>query len=516
MSNKSIRMVELKQLLRLHHQGMSSREIQQHLRISRTTVLRYIGIYKDKSLNYEQTVQMSDAQLEALFIDDPSGSENEKHNKLYTYFAKEEKELKSPGVTLQQWWTEYKAIYPDGFSYPHFCWLFRAWRKQSEVTMHIEHKAGDKMFVDYTGKKLQITDRKTGQTKEVEVLVSILGSSQLIYVEATYTQQKEDFIYGVQNALWYFGGTPKAIVTDNLKTAVTKSCKYEPKLNETFSYFALHYGTTILPTRSYKPRDKALVEGAVKIVYQRIFALLRKQTFYNIGELNKAIRKHLEHLNTKAFSGRDYGRKQLFEETEKSHLNPLPAERYELKEFALATVQKNGHIWFGQDSQYYSVPYQYVGKKVKVAYTQRVVEIYHSHNRIAFHTRSNKAGRYSTLVEHMASTHRFVSEWNPDTFINWAAQIGQFTKTLIVKILNQKHHPEQGYKACLGILSFAKKTGPQRLENACKRAVKHEAYGYSSIKKMLENGVDRIEDEQQTTSCSLPEHANIRGADYYH
>ncbi len=268
----------------------------------------------------------------------------------------------------------------------------------------------------------------------------------------------------------YFNGTPRAIVPDNLKSGVNKSSPYEPELNEDFRNFALHYGTCILPTRSRKPKDKALVENAVRIVYYRIFAELRDRIFFSLDDLNEAIWKELDKYNMVNFQGRDYSRNDLFKEVEEKELRPLPENRYEIKEYSQLTVNKNCHIWLKCDEHYYSVPFKYIGNKVKVSYSKRLVEIYHKYTRIAVHKRDYGKYRYSTVKEHMPSHHQFVSDWNPEKFINWASGIGKGTEQYIREILDRKQHPEQGYKSCLGILKHAKTHGKERLENACQRA----------------------------------------------
>jgi len=281
----------------------------------------------------------------------------------------------------------------------------------------------------------------------------------LTYVEAVESQRKEDFISAVENALHYFGGVPKGIVPDNLKSAVFESSKYEPLLNKTFEDFALHYKTTILPTRSYKPKDKSLVEGAVKIVYNRIFAEIGENIFFSLSELNNTIRQELEKYNNIKLTGRQSSRRQIFEESERSELMALPIERYEIKGYHQATVCKSSHVWFGIDEHYYSVPFKYMNKRVEIIYTKTMLEIYYEQERISCHVRDRKSFGYSTIGDHMPTTHQFVADWNPDKFIKWASDIGSPTEEYIRKILLSKAHPEQAYKSCIGILSFGKKFG---------------------------------------------------------
>ena len=349
----------------------------------------------------------------------------------------------------------------------------------------------------------------------LKIICTILGASQLMYVEASCSQQKGDFLKSLANSLKYFGGVPLAIVPDNLKSAVTKPCKYEAEINSSFDDFAHHYQTTIIPARSRKPRDKALVENAVRIVYTRIFRDLNKQIFFNIEVLNTELKKLLEQLNNRKLTNREYSRRELFNQLEKNVLKALPVFDYELKIYKFYKVQNNGHVRVTEDKHYYSVPYQYIGCKVKVAYSTTSVEIYSKYTRIAAHKRIQDFG-YSTIKEHMASRHRYIAEWNPERFLSWANKIGEHTVKMISEILNSKQYPEQSYKSCSGILSFATKLETERLENACKRAVYYGNYGYRVIKNILERGLDKepIPGTQKAVKTSQ-NHENVRGAEYY-
>jgi transposase len=379
----------------------------------------------------------------------------------------------------------------------------------------MEHKAGDKMYVDFAGDKLNLVDQQTGEIQPVEVFVAILGASQLTYVEAVMTQQKEDFIAACENAMLYYNGVPAAIVPDNLKSAVTKSSKYEPTINETFADFAEHYATTILPARAYRPRDKALVENAVKIIYSRIYAKIRGAEYHSLEALNTAISIALEEHNNAFLRGRNYSRRQQFDEIEKAVLMPLPALKYELKKHLYATVAKNGHVGLSLDKHYYSVPYRFIGKKVKLLFSRHSVEIYYNYERIALHTRTKSSYQYTTDKEHLASTHRFVSDWTPERFISWAQSIHEDVKLYILKVLDRKQHPEQAYKSCLGILGFAKKVGNDRLIKACQRALGYGAYNYKTIQKILEKELDLRDSPDETDQLRMPFHDNIRGENYY-
>jgi transposase len=514
MANKIISMAKLRQVLRLYSQGKSKLQIATHAHVSRNTVKKYIKEFEQSALSFEQIDTLSDKDLELLFAKPEENPLDKKLQTLFNHFPVVDKELKKKGITRQMLWADYKQHNPTGVGRSQFNRYYAQWKNQVNPTMRMEHKAGDKMYVDFAGDRLSIIDKQTGEVQQVEVFVAILGASQLTYVEAVPTQQKEDFITACENALHYYGGVPAAIVPDNLKSAVTKSSKYEPIINEAFADFAEHYGTTILPARAYKPRDKALVENAVRLVYTRIYAKIKSTAYFTLEELNAAIKIALEEHNNALLKGRNYSRRQQYEEIERMALQPLPALRYEIKKQLYATVMKNGHVSLSADKHYYSVPYTYIGKKVKLMYTSHIVKVFYNYECIAEHKRIKSSHTYSTQKDHMASTHRFVSEWTAERFLNWAAAIHEDVRLYILKILDRKQHPEQAYKSCVGILSFCKKVGNDRLIKACQRALGYGVYNYSIIQKILEKNLD-TQPEEESPQIEMPLHDNIRGEDYY-
>ena len=513
MANKQIDMRKTKQIFKLYCSGTSMRGISLQLGLARNTVTKYIEFFKRYHFTPYEVGEMTLEELHKIFTADQK-PKSQQLITLESYFPYFDKELKRTGVTQRLLWEEYYDKHPDGFKLSQFKYWYHQWRKEVSPVMHFDHKAGDKLFIDFTGKKLTIIDRHTGEIQELEVFICILGSSQYTYVEACASQKREEFVRCTENALWFYGGVPKALVPDNLKSAVTKSSRYEPKVNETFADFAEHYQTAILPTRSYKPRDKAIVENAVRIIYTRVFAPLRNDIFHSIKDINKAIQGLLEKHNAMSFRGREYSRYSLFKEVELQELRPLPLKRYEIKSYAKGTVHKNSHIYLGKDKHYYSVPYKHIGKQVKIIYSDSFIEVYHKYERLAAHTRQRQKYGYTTVAEHMPSHHRFVSEWSSEKFIAWAERIGENCKRYIMGILEKKQHPEQSYKSCLGILHLTKKVGDQRLENACKRALDYDAYSYSMIERILKNGWDSIEEEPYENT-DVPDHENIRGGNYY-
>jgi len=520
MTNKLIIMSKVRTIIKLYTEGVSKRSIGKRTGLPRNSVKKYIGLFLASGKSVEELEKLSDTALEQMFLfmaprnhieDDP------KFKSLEEFFPKMEKALKSRGNTKEKLWQQYIAQHPDGYRLTQFKSYYLSWLKVRNPVMHIEHKAGEKMYVDYAGEKLLVfdPDPDVEDTIAAEVFVAILGASQLTYVEATYSQTKEDFITSCENALHYFGGVPNAIVTDNLKAAVTRSNRYEPTLNEAFKDFVSHYSMAALPAAPYKPKYKALVEGAVKLIYRSIYSVLKGKVYSQMESLNLAIKDALEEHNNRPMNGRPYSRRQLFEDTERKMLNPLPEKRYELKRRYIASVMKNNYVCLAEDKHYYSVPYKFIGKKVTLLYSQSEVEIFHRYERIAVHNRNRHLFGHTTINDHLASQHRYMSDWNPDKFIDRAAEVGPETKEYIIQLLKTRQHPEQTYRSCQGILSFAARAGKQRLNNACRRAMQYGDYGYQTIRVILEKGLDQNTDDEQGNDQLLPPHENIRGKNYY-
>jgi transposase len=508
-------MSNIRHILRLYSQKQTMSEIIIQTGINRATLKKYIADFKENKLTFAEIDELNDKDLGELFTK-PDERFCEKIQTLYSLFPTIEKELRQRGVTQWLLWQEYKVKYTDHASRGQFNFHFKEWKGRIQPAMRQEHKAGDKLYIDFAGVKLSLINKETGIAKPVEVFVAILGASQLTYVEAVMTQRKEDFIPACENALNYYGGSPAAIVPDNLRSAVTKSDKYEPTINETFADFAEHYNTTILPARAYKPKDKALVEGVIKIIYTRIYAKMRNLKFYYLEELNKAIRIFLEEHNNEILTGKACSRRQQFEEHEKVALVSLPMLRYEFKKQCFVTVLKYGYISLAQDKHFYSVPYIYIGKRVKVMYTRYNVEIYYEYERIALHKRSNKPYKYTMDKEHLPPSHRFVVELEPDRLLTKAEEIHKDVQFYISKILNRtKEHKEQRMRACQGILDFSNKVGNERLIKACQLALDCGIHNYIIIKKILREGLEGNSDKIITRQPNMPQHENIRGGDYY-
>jgi transposase len=516
MANSRIKMFQLKRLIELRIKGLSKREIARTLTISRNTVQHYLAQVEALFPDLAVLLTWDDAQLNRL-VNEPIANQI-KHPVLQALFPTYEHELARPGVTRHQLWMEYRQRNPDGVRYSQFNQLFRHWQGQQKVVMHLEHKAADQLFIDFAGDKLYLTDPRTGQVQAVEVFVAILPCSQLTYAQAVATQQQEDFIHALQATLVYIGGVPKAIVPDNLKAAVTKADRYEPTINETLQDFASHYQTVIYPTRSRKPRDKALVENAVHLVYQRIYAPLRNEVFHDIPTLNQAIWQLLADHNQTRLQGKNYCRQERFDQLERSLLGPLPAQPYVLKGYCMAKVHPNGHAQLQADKHHYSVPYQLVGQSVKLIYSPHSVEIYHDFERVAVHTRQRSSGQYTTLRDHLHPQHQWLSNWSPVFFEEQAAKMGPYTVEVVQELIRLRAYPEQAYRSCAGVLSLAKGYGADRLERACQRALSYRATSYKLIKSILERELDRLELElaPSVSATHRPlQHENIRGPQQY-
>lgn len=513
MSNNPISMQKLRQVIRLYGQGKGTKSINSMLGVSRNTIKKYLQVYHSSGISSEAFLAMSDEELSAVFlVSRPNVPKTERQQELELLLPGICKQLKRKGVTREQLHREYLEKHPGGFGRSRFNNYIYMYLGQSHPVMHIEHKAGEKMFIDFAGKKLSIVD-KDGVIVFVEVFVAILGCSQLTYVEAVATQKKEDLIKACENALHFYEGVPQVIVPDNLRSAVTRGSKYEAVINPEFAGFAEHYATTVLPARVYKPRDKSLVEGAVKLIYRSIYTKLEERTFHDLESLNAALRVALEIHNNTPFSKRDYGRREQFEDIERSALGKLNPFRYELKEQAIVTVMKNGYVRLSKDVHYYSVPYNYIGKKVKILYTTRDVEVYYRYELIARHPRLQRRYQYSTQADHLASQHQFLTEWSPDKFLSQAREIHQDVEHYIGRVLEVKPYPEQAYKSCQGILSFARRVGTDRLIDACRWADNFGQYSYLIIEEILRKRLDRLEPGED--SPHIPTHENIRGKEYY-
>ena len=515
MANNPITMSKIRHVLRLYFQKKGKKAISEQTGVARNTIRKYLLIFRSLNIPWDELNKLSDSELEKHFIREGPKEPSERLDALQAFFPTVDKRLKRRGMTRGILWEEYQKTHGNAFGFTQFCKHYRRWINKIDSVMHIDHKAGDKVYVDYAGEKLYFVNPQTGEIMYVEVFLAILGASQLTYVEATMTQQKEDFIGSCERSLHYFNGVPMAIVPDNLKSAVTKSDKYEPSLNEAFEDFCEHYSMTALPAKAYRPRYKALVEGVVKIMYTRIYAMLKLDMIHSLEELNQVIWGLLEEHNNKALTGRDYSRRQLFDEIEKEALQPLPVIGYEFKKRRVVTVSRLGYAALSEDKHYYHVPYEFKCKKVTVLYSGTRVDIFHHYDCIATYTRDRTPFMFTTTEAFQAPQHQFRKDWTPERMIERAAVIGPDVKDLVIKILQKPQHPDQSFKSCAGVLNCCKKVGPERLNNACRRAMEYGLYNYKIVKTILEKKLDLEEETEPPVRTLLPAHENIRGESYF-
>jgi transposase len=509
--------MQQKQILRLYDLGYSKRRISRELGIHRKTVKGYIERFESSDLEVTELVKPEVDLVGPLSLEPPPKEPDKRYTSFKTFAEGQSSQRNKPGFTVDNLYGEYKSLDISAhYSKPHFYRLLRKLWNVEKGSIRLNHIYGEKLHVDYTGKKLSYVNKETGEQIAVEVLVTILPASQYIYVEAMRSQKQEDFIHGIMNALEYVGGCPQGIVTDNLKSAVTKAGKYQSTINKSLQAMALHYGTTIDPTRTYHPKDKAMVEGAVKISYNAIFYEVQKHTYFSLAQLNEAIQEQLRKLNARKLSNCDDSRLDRYKE-ERSHLNPLPIERYEVKQYRKAKVQKMGYVLCNSYKNYYSVPYRYIGKQVELRYDTRTLEIYHQGQRIAIHVTSQAKGQYVTEPSHLSSNNQAFTKWSPSYFSDLAAKHGKHIQTYIDELIDRRPYPEQAYKQVQGILALVKLYSADRVNLACGIASKHPRRTYRMIKEVLQNNQDQQpgHSTDQQDAHTIPNHNNLRGTDYY-
>lgn len=505
--------MELRSLITLKSKGLSNRKVAELLKINRKTVDAYTGRFSALGLDYQELLILEEVALRDLFIQE-NQTEKERYEALSAYFPYFEKELRKPGCTQQTLWKEYLLKHPDGYKYTQFTWHFRRWRELNNHSGKLDHKAGEKLFVDFCGKKLSYIDKATGERIEVEVFVAVLPCSQYTYVTAVPSQRREDMISCLASCLKWRGGVPQAIVSDNLKAAVSKGSKYAPIINKTLADFSLHYSCVVDPARPHHPQDKALVERSIELVYQRIYYPLSKFHFFDLASLNAAIAGLLPEYNDYLFAHGDGSRRSHFVDLEKSYLQPLPTGSYSIRHYKRAKVQKTAHIYLSEDRNYYSVPYRFTGMRTEVQYNQDIVEVFYNYERIALHKRSYKPGKYTTVGDHMPSSHQAYGQWSPQYFEDRAREQGPATLEYIRRLMTQYSYPEIAYKQSQGILSFAHAYDKERLERACKRALQYHKASYHTIANILKNRLD-MEGFSAEEVPVIPHHDNIRGAAHY-
>lgn len=504
-------MRELTEILRLKHQaGLSHAKIASALGLSKGVVSKYASLAQAKGVTWPLPESLDEAALERLLF--PASAVVGRLAE--PDFPDIHQELKRKGVTLQLLWAEYAAAHGErALRYSQFCERYRRWRGAQRRSMRQHHRAGEKLFIDYCGPSVPLVDPATGEIHDAQIFVAVWGASSYTFAEATRSQSLPDWIGSHQRALRFFGGCPLLLVPDNLKSAVTRASRYEPEINATYAEMARHYGTAILPARPYKPKDKAKAEVGVQVVERWILARLRHHTFHALSTLNAAIAELLIELNERRFQRQPHSRRELFERLDRPAMQPLPSHAYEYAEWKFVKPGIDYHVEI--ERRFYSVPHALVGHRLEARITATAVEIFHKGQRAAAHPRHG-SGRHTTLPEHMPVAHRKHHQWTPGRFMRWAQDIGPGTLGVIRGQLENRPHPEHGYRACLGLLNLSRHYGRARLEAACARATDIGAPGYRSIASILKSGLDRVATDAAAQTAALPLHANVRGPDYYH
>ncbi len=505
-----VSMHKIKDVLRLHFEvKLSQHQIAASLQLSSGAVNKYLALSKAANIGWPPPEDLDEMALRALLR--PHTKKVGRHNE--PDYASIHQELKRKGMTLLLLWQEYEQIHKkSAYRYAQYCAKYREWVTLQKPSMRQVHRAGEKLFIDYCGPTVDVIDPATGEIRSAAIFVAILGASNYTYVEATWDQKLANWIASHVRTFEFLGGVPLLLVPDNLRSAVTKVCRYEPKINETYADLAAHYGAAVLPARPYKPKDKAKVENAVLICERWILARLRHQTFVGLPELNAAIATLLHDLNQRHFKKLPGTRASQFEAIDKPALKKLPAHPYEFAIFCEARVHIDYHIEV--DHHYYSVPHKLIKQLVRVRLTATIIECFYNGDRVSSHSRSYQKGKHSTIKEHMPVAHQKIAEWSPERFLTWALDVGPHTRDVIQGLFTKAIHPEQAYRSSFGILNCAKQYGKERLESACQRSLIIGSPQRHSIVSILKNGLDK----QPIGEPPLPQkivHDNIRGAAHY-
>jgi transposase len=521
MANKPKDMHQIREIIRRKHQGEGNRSIVRNTGFSKTTIIEYQNILLESGYSFEEALKLSDIALNELIqqgrkapqLLTPNGKLAFLKGQLTTWCE----QLTQPGVTRLLLWQEYLEENPDGYGYTQFCEHLKNHLNVQKATMHFEHLQGEEVEVDYTGDLIHYIDPDTGEQIDCQVLVCTLPYSGYTYVQAMHSQKQEDFIAGLNNALYFFGGVPRNIKMDNLRSGVKKANRYDPEFTDLMRAFANHFGLNCTTARVRKPKDKPSVEGSVLMTYRRIYAPLRNKDFFSLSELNAAMLERLKMHHDIPFQKKPHSRNYLFAQ-EKTQLRPLPDSPFMKYCVTKAKVQRNYHVQLGQDRRFYSVPHQLMGKTLKIVYTQDTVEIYDNLSRVAFHERVGRGYGYTTIDEHMPSNHTHYNEqkgWDAENFKRKSLLIGPDTNKFMCQLLLSRDFVEQTYNACLGVLRMEKKYTANRLENACSRALLAPNISYTQLEKILLKGLDKAPLPQPQIQINIPLHGNLRGKQEY-
>lgn len=490
--------------------GLSHRQVAGSLSVGLGTVDNCLKRARLAGLGSWEAVEgLSDAELEARLFPRP----HPERECPEPDWAEVDQELRRKGVTLSLLWQEYKAEHPEGYQYSRYCELYRRWKGRHKLSMRQEHRAGETLFVDFSGLRVPIFKPGSDEVAfDAEIFVTCLGASDLIYCCAVRSQKLPEWVESHRRAFEFYGGCPEIVVPDNLKSGVTRPCRYDPEINRTYWELARHYGVAVIPARSGKAQDKAKVEQAVQMVQRWVLAPLRHERFTHVGPLNEAMAPLLRALNDRPLRVLGISRRELFERVEQPVLQALPQAPYEVAEWRRHKVGPDYHV--EADRHYYSVPYTLVGRQLDVRVTVRVVEVFDAERRVASHARSSAPGRHTTCADHMPPAHRAHAAWTPERIRSWVERSGPEARRMADEIMDSRLHPQQGFRACLGLIRLGKSYGTERLEAACRRALATGATSYGSVASILKNGLDRQELEPPTEARTV-EHDNVRGAAYY-
>ena len=510
---------KLKNILRCYAMGMGIKSIASTFELSRNTVRKYVRKFLDSGISIDSLLSMEEHRLQEIFV---GGQERNREcsprvQQLEALLPDYANRLKKKGVTIKSLYDEYRKEHPDGLKHSSFGSYLQRYRLSQRVIGHVEHYAGEQMYVDFAGDRLTIYDALTGEPRMVEVFVAILPSSHYTYCEAVNSQKKEDLIKACENAMHFFGGVPQAVVPDNLKAAVTKNDSKEAVINDDFASFAEYYGCVVYPARVRHPKDKALVENAVRLMYRYVYTALEGRLFHSLEEINKAIMEALQKFNNMKMSGRNESRRQIFENSEQDYLKPLPERRYIMKQRRSMTVMTNSYVTLFK--HHYSMPKEYVGKRVDLVYDADTVEIYYGLRLVTVHSRDDTAYEYTTKASHkLPGRHGSYAE-DMENLYSKAASIDNILLLYLKEVAAAKKYPPSAYRSCKSILSLLDKVGARKLVAACACAAEKLAYGYQDINLILQNGEEspymNIEDEATDIAVSPIHHNNIRGSQYY-
>jgi transposase len=512
MPTNRITMRQIRQALRLHLEArLSYGQIARAVGIGKGTVGKFIVLARAAGVDWAVAQTLSDEELEARLYRPavPRAS-----RQLEPDYAWIHQELKRAGVTLQLLWEEYQRGSELAYKYTSFCVKYRAWAAALKRSMRQTHIAGERLFVDYAGQSVPIIDAASGEIRRAQIFVAVLGASNYTYACATATQNSADWVGSIIDALEFIGGVPRLIVPDQTRALIARPDRYEPAVNRLVDELCEHYDVAVLPARPARPRDKPKVEVGVQVVERWILARLRNRRFFSLAELNSAIADLLRDLNQRAFKKLPGCRASAFDALDRPALRSLPATRMAIARFKRARVNIDYHVEL--DGHYYSVPHRLVRSEVELRVTATTVEIVSGHQRVAVHAYSSRRGAHTTLAEHMPASHRAHSQWTPQRLIAWGERIGAATAALVRWQMEHRPHPEQGYRACLGLQRLARQFGDGRLEAACARAMSIRSPTYRSVNSILAAGLDRQQAPAAPAQATLPLHDNVRGPDYYH